>query len=250
MAWNWLNAASGGAKGGLGGAASGALLGSFIAPGIGTGIGAGIGGLLGLLAGGASEGTGQTGAGSGYEQTPNKFSPEQQKALNQSLSTGMQNLQNPTAGFEPIAQDARRQFNTQTVPGLAERFTAFGGGQGGQRSSAFQGALGSAGANLESQLAALRADYGLRNQSNALQQLQFGSTPQQDWQYFGQRPDLGGSLLQAGGGALGQYLGGGGDFGSLFGRGGGQQSGGQGNLVLTPDLQQKLMRLLQMKGVL
>ncbi|HWY34844.1 MAG TPA: hypothetical protein VNX68_09365 [Nitrosopumilaceae archaeon] len=86
-----------------------------------------------------------------------RFTPQQQGFQNQS-TMGAQNLLNrllsPQGGFSPIAQEARNQFQTETVPGLAERFTAFRGGQGGQRSSAFQGALGSAGAGLERGLAA------------------------------------------------------------------------------------------------
>lgn len=247
MAFNFGNAIGGGLTGGLGGAASGALLGSFIAPGIGTGIGAGIGGLLGLLGGGASAGTGQTGPGSGFEQSPNKFNPQQQQALNQSLSTGQQNLQNPMSGFEPIEQYARNRFQKRTLPGLAERFTALGGSDT-RGSSGLLGTLSGASADLEQGLAALKAQYGQNNQSNALQQLQLGLTPQQDMMYFGQRPDLGGQLLQAGGGALGSYLGGGGTFGSLFGSPS-QQGGQQGNIVLTPEMQQKLMRLLQLRGL-
>src|SRR5271154_2626387 len=68
-----------------------------------------------------------------------RLAPNQLQGQNQALQMALSGLQNPTAGFEPIAQKARTQFNTQTVPGLAERFTSLGGGQ---RSSAFQGALG------------------------------------------------------------------------------------------------------------
>ena len=85
-----------------------------------------------------------------------RFTPQQQSFQNQSTtgaSSLLQRLLSPQGGFSPIAQEARNQFQTQTVPGLAERFTAFQGGQGGQRSSAFQGALGNAGANLERGLA-------------------------------------------------------------------------------------------------
>jgi len=85
-----------------------------------------------------------------------RFTPQQQSFQNQSTmgaSNLLQRLLSPQGGFSPIAQEARNQFQTQTVPGLAERFTAFQGGQGGQRSSAFQGALGNAGANLERGLA-------------------------------------------------------------------------------------------------
>lgn len=64
----------------------------------------------------------------------------------------------------PIAQQARNQYQTQIIPGLAERFTNLGGGQ---RSSAFQSALGQAGVGLESNLAAL----GQQNQNQLLQLL-------------------------------------------------------------------------------
>jgi hypothetical protein len=72
----------------------------------------------------------------------------------------LQSLGGGTQSFEPIAQQARTQFQTQTIPGLAERFTSLG--SGAQRSSAFQGALGQAGAGLEQNLAALGSQYGLQ----------------------------------------------------------------------------------------
>ena len=106
----------------------------------------------------------------------NQFDPQQQQVLSQLLNSGTQDLKNPYQGFEPIAQEELRQFNTEAVPGLAERFTSLG--QGAQNSSAFAGALGSSRAQLGSQLAALRAQYGQQNKANALQQLQTGLTPQ------------------------------------------------------------------------
>lgn len=94
-----------------------------------------------------------------FQQVP-KHSPEVAGQLQGLLGQTFQGLQNPQAGFQPIADQARRQFETQTVPGLAERFTSLGGGQ---RSSAFQNALGSAGVGLESDLAAMGSQYGLQN---------------------------------------------------------------------------------------
>jgi|GEM_PF-4627924 len=75
----------------------------------------------------------------------------------------------PYEGFDPIANLARENFSTQTIPSLAERFTSLGSG-GSQRSSAFQGALGAAAANLEKQLAALRSEYGLQNKEFGLRE--------------------------------------------------------------------------------
>jgi len=89
------------------------------------------------------------------------YNQEQMGALSQILQQALSGIKNPQAGFEPIAQQARTQFQTNTIPSLAERFTALGGGQ---RSSAFQGALGQAASGLEQGLAAQGAQYGLQNQ--------------------------------------------------------------------------------------
>lgn len=129
--------------------------------------------------------------------------------LQQLMSGGLQNLQNPYQGFGPIEQKARTSFHTQTVPALAERFTAFGGtgSSGGQRSSAFQGALGAAGAGLEENLAALQSSYGIDNRNLALRQLQLGLTPQVENIF---RPGTEGALHSAGQGVsswLGKLIG-------------------------------------------
>lgn len=137
----------------------------------------------------------------------NTRSDQQIGAQNQALQQAMQGLQNPYEGFQPIANQARQQFNSQTVPSIAERFTNLGG-QGGQRSSAFQGSLGQAGAGLETDLAALQSQYGLQNRSQFLQQLQVGLEPNFE-NVFGP----GSSGL----GKLSQALGGLGDAGSGLG---------------------------------
>lgn len=143
------------------------------------------------------------------DQNISNLTPEQQYAQYQQLQQGMQN-----ADFGGIENAARRNFQTQTIPSIAERFTAFGNGQ---RSSAFQGALGSAGANLESQLGALRSQYGQ-------QQLQTGLNPHLQYSqgspgFFEQLPDMAMQLALA-------YLGG---NGSWEGKGGGGGGGGQPN---------------------
>lgn len=90
--------------------------------------------------------------------------PQQSQFLNQDILSLLPQLlqqtnQRTQAGFAPLAQKATTQFNTQTIPSLAERFTAMGGGQ---NSSAFQGALGSAGAGLQENLAGLESQYNLQ----------------------------------------------------------------------------------------
>jgi hypothetical protein len=91
------------------------------------------------------------------------FNPGQQGAQNNILGQipGLLAKSSQGVDFNPIEERARSQFNTQTVPGLAERFTSLGGGQ---RSSAFQNAIGSSSADLESGLAALRSQFGLQQQ--------------------------------------------------------------------------------------
>lgn len=61
-----------------------------------------------------------------------------------------------------------RQFEEQTIPMLAERF----GGAGAQSSSAFQQALGGAGAGLSEQLASLRSGLQMQALPQALQYAQ------------------------------------------------------------------------------
>lgn len=102
------------------------------------------------------------------QQAP-RLSAQQLGLQNQGIGNLMQLLQQgggQPGSFTPIAQKARTQFQTQTIPSLAERFTALGG----QNSSAFQGALGQAGAGLEEGLAAQESQYGLQ-QNAQLQNL-------------------------------------------------------------------------------
>lgn len=125
--------------------------------------------------------------------------------------------------FAPVAQHAMSQFASDTVPGLAERFTALGGGGTGLGSSAFQGALGSAGAGLQESLAAMGSQYGLQqrgldqnqqqlglqqqgqNQTHLINLLRTLLNPQQDYAYTPGRQGFLPALGQ-GAGALGSSL--------------------------------------------
>lgn len=119
--------------------------------------------------------------------------------------------------FAPVAQHAMSQFASDTVPGLAERFTALGGGGTQLGSSGFQGALGAAGAGLQESLASLGSQYGLQQRGLDLQQqgqqqnyllnlLQQLLRPQQDYMY---QPGRQGFLNSAAQGA--------GAFGTMYG---------------------------------
>lgn len=137
------------------------------------------------------------------------YDPEQQYSLDQLLRSGFGGVSNlDPLNFEPLAQQAQREFSTQTVPSLAERFTALGGGQ---RSSAFQGALGQSASDLQSQLAALRSKYGLaaneQLHNQGLQRLQLGLQPRYE-SVFNQRQPSGVSSLFGGlSQGIGQSLG-------------------------------------------
>jgi hypothetical protein len=132
----------------------------------------------------------------GFQNIP-RFNQQQSGAFQDILSQGLGMLQNP--GNSPLAQNARTQFHTQTVPNLAERFTALGG-SGTKNSSGFQGALGSAAAGLEQGIAGM--DF-----QNALQLLQAGLTPQYETTHM---PGRGGFLQSLAGPFLSPFLEGGG----------------------------------------
>jgi len=130
------------------------------------------------------------------------LNPQQQQAQMQALQQALQGLQNPYEGFEPLANQARTNFETQTLPSIAERFTNMGGG--GQRSSAFQGALGAAGSGFENGLAALKSQYGFQNRGQSLQQLQLGLQPNFENAYTPGGHNFLSSILSGGSGVLGQ----------------------------------------------
>lgn len=129
------------------------------------------------------------------------YSPEQQQTMQQLLSMGLGGLKQTPFSFEPIANQARQNFSQKTIPSIAERFTALGG----QRSSAFNQALGSAGAGLETDLASLGSQYNLAQQGNLLKLLLTGLQPQYE-----------NSFRQGSGGLLGS-LGQGAGFGASIG---------------------------------
>jgi hypothetical protein len=142
--------------------------------------------------------------GGGSNLQTARFDPQQMAARSQLLQTGMQN-------YSPEASQnrAQEQFHKNTIPSLAERFTAMGGGQ---RSSAFQGALGQASADLESQLDVNRQNFGLQALGLGLQP-QFESHLQAS-PYQGLLGGLGAAapdLLRLGAEGVRGYLGGGGN---------------------------------------
>jgi hypothetical protein len=136
------------------------FLNNLVGPALGGLGGAGLGSLL----------SGGMGGTPGHTEQFQRFSPQQQGWMNQLGQQGMQNMD--TTGME---NRAMKTFNERIVPSLAERFTAMGSGS--QGSSAFTGQLGQAGADISSQMAAMRPAMGM-------QQLGMGLQPQFESAYF------------------------------------------------------------------
>lgn len=128
-------------------------------------------------------------AGQGYEGIQALLNQPYQQLPQPPAPLDFSNLTSPYRfDFAPVAEEARNQFATQTVPSLANRFTALTGGMTRPgTASGLIGQLGSAGAGLERGLAALHSKYGLLQQSNlgnqALQQA--GLQLQQQGQQYG-----------------------------------------------------------------
>jgi hypothetical protein len=183
-------------------------------PYIGTAVSSAIGTKLGSLgsSGGGGGGGSSSGGGGGsfwggnpaQVQQLRRYDPQQQSTLHALLTRGLSGLDNPQKGFEPIAANVRRQFNTVGVPGLAERFTSMGGS--GQRSSAFAGALGSAQSELESSLAALGSQYGLQQQDILLRMLGLGTQPSFNSIYIPRTEGFGEQFGSSVAGAAGKAL--------------------------------------------
>jgi len=131
-----------------------------------------------------------------------RFGQEQQGLQNQSIMQALSLLQGGKApgsfDFAPIAQQARTQFMSQTVPSLAERFVAMGSGP---ESSRFQSTLARAGAGLEEGLAGLQSKFGLAQQGQNTQLLQLllslGMQPQYESAYSPSQPGLAQSVAPA-----------------------------------------------------
>lgn len=134
----------------------------------------------------------QFGLPQGSLQIP-KYGPEGMQALNQLLGMGLSGLQQNAPSFGPIAQNARRDFATQTVPLLAERF----GGLGARRSGAFEGVLSGANRQFEQDLRAQEQQFGQQNRNQLLQMLQLGLTSPYESIYKTRQPGFGENLAVA-----------------------------------------------------
>jgi hypothetical protein len=71
-------------------------------------------------------------------------------------------LNNEPGSFEAFEAPYKRRFEQETVPGLANQFASYGTGAGGLKGSGFYGALSSAGAGLEQDLASMRENLKMQ----------------------------------------------------------------------------------------
>lgn len=166
------------------------------------------------LAGSALAAGGQAKTGkSGKFKKLDTMTPEQMQQAAWARQQGQNQISNPTAGFEPIAQNVRNMYQNQVVPTLAERFTSMGSGAA-LSSPAFASQLDTAGKDLQSSLAALQSEYGLRQQGLGQQLLGMGMKPQFENVYQEGSPTflsgafggLSRSLGAIGGAGMGQYF--------------------------------------------
>lgn len=98
---------------------------------------------------------------------------------NQNYQQGSQwlnDLFNDPEFFKSFEAPLQRQFEEETVPGLANRFASMGSG-GSTGSTAFRNQLGREGSNLSTNIAALR---GGMQQQGVNQSLQYGQQPIQN----------------------------------------------------------------------
>jgi hypothetical protein len=128
--------------------------------------------------------------------------------MEQLAQMGFTGLQNNPLDFGPIAQQAREGFLQNTIPSIATRFSSLGTG-GSQRSSAFPQLLSQAGANLETQLAALKSQYGLDAGRLNMGMLSEGLKPQWNTDYKARQPgfweNMGVGMLSSGMQAAAKY---------------------------------------------
>lgn len=122
----------------------------------------------------------------GQSQAFSRFGPQFQQQNDELIRSLLTRLGSPDQfNFDPIEKQAREGFSQRTVPSIAERFTSMG--SNALSSPAFASQLGQAGAGLETDLAALKSQYGMQ-QNQQLMQLLGLLSPQQA--YFGRQPGL------------------------------------------------------------
>jgi len=122
------------------------------------------------------------------------------------MGSGMNFLQGILGGdTSKFEAPLMRQFNEQTVPGIAERFSGMGAGS--QGSGAFGQQLGAAGAGLSENLGALRGGLQMQALSPLMEMLRMGvSTPTFQWQQMPGSQGAGSAMAPGIGQGIGKGL--------------------------------------------
>lgn len=129
------------------------------------------------------------GTPSSIQGIPN-FDESQLQLLQMLLGGAGEQLQNPYAGFDPLAQEAMSDFEQRGLPALAEQFTSLGSNK--ISSPAFASQAGQARAGLSERLAAMKSLYGMQNRQQGLQQAGLALSPKnQNFSVPGQPGALG-----------------------------------------------------------
>lgn len=178
---DWSGIGAGVASGAVAGGTAGAAFGPWGIP---------IGAALGAFGTGLSNGlsnrdknrnsqaanTSNNGGQGGYNQLQN-YTPQQQDIFNKTGQMGLQNMQNPYQGWEPLKQQATDYWNQELSPEITNNFTS---GSGGARlsSPAFASQLAAGGTGLAAMLNEQKMRYGQQNRDFGLQQAKFGSQQQ------------------------------------------------------------------------
>ncbi len=158
----------------------------------------------------AAAGNFLTGMPGEFTQLP-LYNQQQQGAQNNLLSQIAPLLQkNQQNGFAPIAQRAQTNFQTQTIPTIAERFV------GSKGSGAYRYALQNAGRELNEGLAALESQYNLKQGDQLTNLLGLLLRPQNENIYHPAEPGALSGISQGFGQGLGNAAGEG-QFGSGLG---------------------------------
>ena len=149
----------------------------------------------------------------GFSQQ-NTQNPQQQQLFSQMLEglggaqgSGLEWIQRMLSGGDDAFADYeapfKRQFEQETIPGIAERFAGMGSG-GSQNSSAMQQTMGQAGGELSQNLASLRG--GLQQNAMGLLQGMMGQSQKPTFENVYTQPTTGiiPGLIQGAGQGIGQ----------------------------------------------
>lgn len=135
----------------------------------------------------------------------------QQGGLGQAWQQLLEQLQGGDEAYDRFAAPMKREFEEETIPGIAERFAGMGANSGALSSSSFGQSLGAAGAGLHDNLGKLRAALQGQARTDIFSLLQ-NYLKEQPFSVYGQKGQanplyqafggLGNNVMQAGLGGL------------------------------------------------